>query len=132
MKGNAFFYFVVLCLSQEHIELQLQTISTLPVVEEQQMESSSLSLPDRVGPVPVEANVIMEPRRDGGAEEESVEQGIPPPPAATAAAAAVDGQVRECSQATNKVMCVHALYIYTHVYHSIHWIVKVVHVFVLS
>ena len=89
------------------------------------MESSSLSLPDRVGPVPVEANVTMEPRRDGGVEEESEEQGIPP---AATAAAAVDGQARECSQSTNKVMCVHALYMYIPV---LHWIVKVVHVFVL-
>ena len=127
-EGNTFFYFVVLCLSQEHIELQLQTIPILPVVEEQQMESSSLSLPDRVGPVPMEANVTMEPRRDGGVEEESEEQGIPP--AATAAAAAVDGQARECSQSTNKVMCVCMLC--TCIYQYMHWIVKVVHVFVLS
>ena len=97
--------FVVLYFSKEHVELQLQAIPSLPVVEEQQMESSSLSLPDRVGPVPVEASVIMEPRREG-AEEGRDEQGIP---AAAAAAAAVDGQSEDWGksgpQAANKVLC---------------------------
>ena len=87
------------------MELQLQTISSLPVVEEQQMESSLSLNPDRAGPVPLEANIILEPRRDG-TEAERDEQGIPEP-AAAAAAVAVDGQTeawdKRSSQAANKV-----------------------------
>lgn len=61
---------------------------------------SSLSLPDRVGPVPLEADVILEPRGDG-TEEGRGEQGVP------AAVAAVGGQAEEweksASQEANKV-----------------------------
>ena len=92
--------------SQEAVELQLQTIPALPVVEEQQMESS-LSLPDGVGPVPLEANVILEPRRDG-TEEEREQQGIPAATAAAAVAGVVDGPAegwgKSGPQAANKVL----------------------------